>query len=51
VRELRGLIPRVRDDALHGVLQQMLQAHERNIAMADDALKAHATAAGSGAVS
>jgi nitronate monooxygenase len=51
VRELRGLIPRVRDDALHGVLQQMLQAHERNIAMADNVLKAHATAAGPGTAS
>ena len=44
VRELRGLVPRVRDDTLHDVLQQMLQAHERNIAMAAEALRTRATA-------
>ena len=44
VRELRRLVPRVRDDALHGVLKEMLQAHERNIARAADTLEARARA-------
>lgn len=32
VKRLRELLPKVRDDALHGALSSMLTAHERNIA-------------------
>lgn len=38
VRKLRGLVPRVRDAALHDMLHQMLLAHERNIGSAAAAL-------------
>ena len=38
VRKLRALLPRVRDEALHRVLREMLQAHERNIENANVAL-------------
>src|SRR5262249_51212049 len=40
VRKLREMLPKVRDDALHRDLPDMLQAHEVNIARANDALKA-----------
>jgi nitronate monooxygenase len=32
VRKLREMLPKVRDDGLHRELQEMLQAHEVNIA-------------------
>jgi nitronate monooxygenase len=38
VRKLRTLVPRTRDPALHGVLSEMLRAHELNIASANEAL-------------
>ena len=38
VRKLRELLPRVRDDALHRTLLEMLAAHERNIESAEQAL-------------
>jgi nitronate monooxygenase len=38
VRKLRALVPRIRDAALHGVLAEMLRAHEVNIASANEAL-------------
>ena len=38
VRKLRELLPRVRDDALHRTLLEMLAAHERNIESAHQAL-------------
>ncbi|HWA63834.1 MAG TPA: nitronate monooxygenase [Caulobacteraceae bacterium] len=38
VRKLRDLLPRIRDDRLHASLRQMLEAHELNIASANDAL-------------
>lgn len=38
VRKLETLLPRVRDDRLHGALREMLDAHLVNIAAADDAL-------------
>jgi nitronate monooxygenase len=41
VRKLRELLPRVRDDGLHAVLQEMLAAHERNIESAEQALAGH----------
>jgi hypothetical protein len=31
VRKLRGMLPKVRDDALHRDLSDMLRAHEVNI--------------------
>jgi hypothetical protein len=34
VRKLRDMLPKVRDDGLHRDLQEMLQAHETNIARA-----------------
>ena len=40
VRKLREMMPKVRDDALHRDLADMLQSHEANIARASDALKA-----------
>ena len=39
VRKLREMLPKVRDDALHRDLTEMLQAHEVNIARASEALK------------
>jgi nitronate monooxygenase len=39
VRKLQALLPRVRDDGLHAVLAAMLQAHETNIASANQALE------------
>ena len=38
VRKLREMLPKVRDDGLHRDLQEMLQAHEANIARAQAAL-------------
>jgi Domain of unknown function (DUF6306) len=35
VRELREILPRVRDDRLHADLAAMLQSHEANIALAN----------------
>jgi hypothetical protein len=40
VRKLREMIPKVRDDALHRDLADMLHSHATNIARASDALKA-----------
>jgi len=40
VKKLREMLPKVRDDALHRDLTEMLQAHEVNIARATEALKA-----------
>ena len=40
VRKLREMLPKVRDDALHHDLQEMLQAHETNIERARLALEA-----------
>ena len=48
-RKLRGLVPRVRDAALHDTLQQMLLAHERNIGSAAAALDRRSAAPSSGA--
>ena len=45
VRKLRGLVPRVRDNALHDVLREMLRAHEVNIASANEALARRAAPA------
>ena len=39
-KKLREMLPKVRDDALHRDLTEMLQAHEVNIARANEALKA-----------
>jgi Domain of unknown function (DUF6306) len=36
VRKLREMLPRVRDDALHADLTEMLQSHEANIASANE---------------
>jgi hypothetical protein len=38
VRKLREMLPKVRDDGLHRDLAEMLQAHETNIARANDLL-------------
>jgi nitronate monooxygenase len=35
VRKLRDLLPRVRDDRLHGDLGEMLRSHEANISLAN----------------
>jgi Domain of unknown function (DUF6306) len=40
VKKLREMLPKVRDDALHRDLTEMLRAHEVNIARANEALKA-----------
>jgi hypothetical protein len=40
VKKLREMMPKVRDDALHRDLADMLQSHEVNIARANEALKA-----------
>ena len=40
VKKLREMLPKVRDDALHRDLAEMLQSHEVNIARANEALKA-----------
>ena len=40
VRKLREILPKVRDDALHHDLTEMLQSHEVNIARTNEALKA-----------
>lgn len=45
-RKLRTLTPRVRDAALHGVLTDMLRAHEENIASANEALERRGPPAG-----
>jgi hypothetical protein len=39
VRRLREMLPRVRDDALHGRLGQMKHAHESNIAFLDGLIR------------
>jgi Domain of unknown function (DUF6306) len=39
-KKLREMLPKVRDDGLHRDLTEMLQAHEVNIARANEALKA-----------
>lgn len=39
VKKLREMMPRVRDDALHRDLAEMLESHETNIARANVALK------------
>jgi Domain of unknown function (DUF6306) len=36
VRKLREMIPRIRDNALHGDLVEMLESHDANIALAVD---------------
>jgi hypothetical protein len=36
LRKLRELLPRVRDDRLHGDLREMLRSHEANIALATE---------------
>jgi len=38
VRKLRQMLPRVRNDGLHGDLSEMLRSHEANIALASDAV-------------
>lgn len=38
VRKLREILPRVRDDALHADLADMLRSHEANIARANEAV-------------
>jgi len=40
VRKLKEMIPKVRDDALHRDLTEMLQSHEVNISRATEALSA-----------
>ena len=40
VKKLREMMPKVRDDALHRDLADMLRSHEVNIARANEALKA-----------
>jgi hypothetical protein len=40
VRKLKEMLPKVRDDALHRDLADMLQSHEANIARANAALEA-----------
>jgi len=40
VKKLREMLPKVRDDALHRDLSEMLASHETNIARTNDALKA-----------
>jgi hypothetical protein len=40
VRKLREMLPKVRDDALHRDLTEMLHSHEANIVRADEALRA-----------
>ena len=39
VRKLETLLPRVRDEALHADLSDMLRAHSVNIARAEDFLR------------
>jgi len=48
-RKLRTLLPKIRDDALHEVLRQMLEAHEQNIAAANTALDARGARPGAAA--
>lgn len=40
VRKLREMLPKVRDDALHRDLTEMLESHVTNIARTNEALKA-----------
>jgi nitronate monooxygenase len=42
VRKLRTLLPRIRDDALHAMLREMLETHETNIDSANAALERRA---------
>jgi hypothetical protein len=39
VRKLREILPKVRDDRLHGDLKTMLEAHDANIARANTVLE------------
>ena len=39
VKKLREMLPKVRDEALHRDLAEMLASHETNIARTNDALK------------
>ena len=39
VKKLREMMPRVRDDALHRDLAEMLESHVTNIARANEALE------------
>jgi hypothetical protein len=41
VRKLKEMLPKVRDDALHRDLLEMLQSHEANIRRANDVLAQH----------
>jgi hypothetical protein len=43
VRKLREMLPKVRDDALHRDLSEMLRAHEVNIERARSLLEARGT--------
>lgn len=45
VRKLAETLPKVRDDALHASLKDMLEAHRRNIALTEDALARRSAAA------
>lgn len=38
VRKLREMLPRLRDERLHGDIAEMLRAHEANIALASDVM-------------
>lgn len=38
VRKFREMLPKVRDDALHSDLSEMLTSHEANIARANEVL-------------
>jgi hypothetical protein len=45
VRKLADTLPKVRDDALHASLKEMLDAHEHNIKLTEDALARRRAAA------
>lgn len=38
VRKLREVLPKLRDDAMHEALKEMIEVHERNILSCDNAL-------------
>lgn len=38
VKRIKPMLPRVRDDKLHADLKEMLESHEANIALANDAI-------------
>ena len=44
-RKLAEGLPKVRDDALHASLKEMLEAHRRNLALAEEALVRRSSAA------